>query len=69
MIKLIASDMDGTFLDGNECVPKGPYGLGRHVSYSNAFDKSRASQNSVPSSPSQLYARITSSPAGMRSVA
>ena len=25
MIKLIASDMDGTFLDGNECVPEGSY--------------------------------------------
>lgn len=27
MIKLIASDMDGTFLDGNECVPEGSYDL------------------------------------------
>lgn len=27
MIKLIASDMDGTFLDGNECVPEGSASL------------------------------------------
>ena len=27
MIKLIASDMDGTFLDANECVPEGSYDL------------------------------------------
>ena len=27
MIKLIASDMDGTFLDGNQCVPDGSFDL------------------------------------------
>mgnify|MGYP000106702927 CR=1 FL=1 len=27
MIKLIASDMDGTLLDGNQCVPEGTYDL------------------------------------------
>lgn len=27
MIKLIASDMDGTFLDENQCVPEGAYDL------------------------------------------
>ena len=27
MLKLIASDMDGTMLDANECVPDGTYEL------------------------------------------